>query len=334
MSTRFLRKLAKTSGWLAPRALTPAHFVDAFEQVDGMHSGFRRNHAKGVAVSGFFESNGQGTRLSKATVFRTGRTKVTGRFSLGGGDPYSADAPDKVRGLGLLFQLPDGEQWRTAMASLPVFLAKNPQGFYDLLIASRPDPQTRQPDPEKMAAFLARYPETGQALKIIQSHPVSSGFENTTFNSLNTFRFVGASDTSIPVRWSMVPVQPFAAPDATANKNYLFDALIAGIHQHPLQWHLIVTIGRSGDATDDASRSWPAEREKVDVGTLTLESVESDDTSVVRDIVFDPLVLPAGIAPSDDPLLSARSAVYSESYTRRTSEAKTPSAITPSEVRK
>jgi len=50
------------------------------------------------------------------------------------------------------------------------------------------------------------------------------------------------------------------------------------------------------------------------VGTLTLDRVESEETSAATDINFDPLVLPAGIAPSDDPLLSARSAVYSRSF--------------------
>src|SRR5262245_52093750 len=37
-------------GWFTPHALTPARFVDAFERVAGIHSGFRRNHAKGVCV--------------------------------------------------------------------------------------------------------------------------------------------------------------------------------------------------------------------------------------------------------------------------------------------
>jgi catalase len=45
-------------------------------------------------------------------------------------------------------------------------------------------------------------------------------------------------------------------------------------------------------------------------------------------------VLPAGILPSDDPLLSARSAVYSQSFTRREGEPKQPSAITPAQVKK
>src|SRR5208283_1585661 len=110
-------------------------------------------------------------------------------------------------------------------------------------------------------------------------------------------------------------------------------AMIASIHQHPLQWHLIVTVGQAGDPTNDATIPWPAGREQVDVGTLTLDSVDSEETSPCRDINFDPLVLPAGIAPSDDPLLSARSAVYSRSFTRRAGETKQPSAITPADVR-
>ena len=97
------------------RALTPARFADGFERVDGIYSGFRLNHAKGVCVSGSFESNGRGTRLSKAVVFKTGRVPIIGRFSLAGGNPYVADGPEMVRGLGLLFKLPDGEEWRTAM---------------------------------------------------------------------------------------------------------------------------------------------------------------------------------------------------------------------------
>ena len=324
-------------GWFTPHELTPSRFGDAFERVDGVHSGFRRNHAKGVGVSGFFESNGEGVRLSKAAIFRPGRVPVIGRFSLGGGEPYVADRPDAVRGLGLQFSLPDGELWRTAMINLPVFPFSTPEAFYERLIASKPDPKTGKPDPAKMAAFLARHPESVQAMMVIRGQAVSSGFDNSTFHSLNAFRFINAAGDAIPVRWLMTPAQPFEAASAAAavqDKNYLFDALIAQIHHQPLRWHLIVIVGQPGDPTHDASIAWPEGREKVDVGILTLDRVESDETSAATDMNFDPLVLPAGIAPSDDPLLSARSAVYSQSFTRRAGEPKQPSAITPFDVRK
>src|SRR5262245_65696627 len=57
-------------GWFTPNRLTPSRLTDAFELVDGVHSGFRRNHAKGVGVYGFLESNGKGDSRSYTAVFR------------------------------------------------------------------------------------------------------------------------------------------------------------------------------------------------------------------------------------------------------------------------
>jgi catalase len=324
-------------GWLTPQKLTPGRFVDELQRLNGIHSGFRRNHAKGVDVRGFFDSNGQGVRLSKAVVFQSGRVPLIGRFSLGSGDPHATDALSTVRGFGLQFSLSDGEQWRMAMINLPVFPFKDAQAFYDNLVASEPDPNTHQPDPAKGAAFFASHPDFARAIGIIKSHAPTSGFDNSTFHSLNAFRFTNAEGVTTFVRWELVPAQPVdaaSAPDASQDKNFLFDALIASIQQHPLQWHLILTIAQPGDPTDNATIPWPQGREKVDVGTVTLDSVESDDTGPARTINFDPLILPAGIAPSDDPLLSARSGIYSQSFTRRAGEQKEPSAITPAEVRK
>jgi len=327
---------AYLGGWLTPRDLTPARFVDAFEDVNGVHAGFRRNHAKGVGVSGFFESNGNAARLSKAAVFRPGRVPVLGRFSLSGGQPHAADDTGAVRGLGLQFGSADGELWRTAMVNLPVFPFSTPEAFYEQLLASKPDPETGKPDPAAMKAFLDRHPETGRAMSVIKSQPVASGFANTTFYGLNAFRLIDPSGDSTPVRWLLTPLQPFAAAtdgSAARGENHLFGALIAEMHRQPLRWQLVLVIGQPGDPTHDATIAWPAERTHVNAGTLTLDRVDAEETSAATDINFDPLVLPAGIAPSDDPLLSARSAVYSQSFTRREGEAKQPSAITAADVR-
>jgi catalase len=325
---------AYVGGWLSPGLLTPGRFADGFQEVFGVHPGFRRNHAKGLCVGGYFESNGQGARLSKASVFEPGRVAVTGRFSLAGGQPFAADGPAAVRGFGLRFEPRYGGQWRTAMVDIPVFAVGTPEGFYDQLLASKIDPATGKPDPAKMTAFLAAHPETVRAITIIKAKPFSSGFANATFNGLNVFRFTNAAGDTTPVRWSMVPVDAFApeGPADAQDKNYLFDALIARLRRGPVQWHMIITIGQLGDRTDDATLPWPDTREHLDVGTLTLDNVAAEAPGNCRDINFDPLVLPDGIAPSDDPLLSARSAVYSQSFTRRAGETKEPSAVTPAEV--
>ena len=103
--------------------------INRFEQLNGKHSGFRRNHAKGVCVSGYFESNGHGVALSKAVVFQTGRVPVIGRFALAVGQPDAVDSAHTVRSLALLFKLPDGEEWRTGMNNIPVFAVNSAQGF-------------------------------------------------------------------------------------------------------------------------------------------------------------------------------------------------------------
>jgi catalase len=143
---------AYVAGWLSPGLLTQARMIDGFEEVNGVHAGFRRNHAKGVCIAGTFESNGQGVRLSKATVFQPGRVPVVGRFSLGGGHPHVADGPTDVLAMGLRFRPRQGEEWRTAMIDFPVFPVKDAEGFYEQLLASKPNPATGKPDPAKIVS--------------------------------------------------------------------------------------------------------------------------------------------------------------------------------------
>src|SRR5882724_8958335 len=224
---------AYVGGWLSPVRLTQDRMMAAFEDANGTHAGFRRNHAKGVCVTGWFESSGQAAALSKAAVFRPGRIPVVGRFALAGGMPFQTDAPATVRSMALRFLPPGGEEWRTGMNNIPVIPVNSARGFYEQLLAFSPDPATGKPDPAKIKAFLAAHPETVRALQLIKQREVTSGFANSTFNSLNAFRFVDATGASAPVRWAAVPVQPVVAdvaeqPEA-GDENYLFDDLIAQI---------------------------------------------------------------------------------------------------------
>jgi catalase len=120
--------LLTANNWIGPARLTPQTFLDGFAKVFGRQPGFRRNHAKGVTVTGWFDGNGNASALSKAAVFAPGRTPVVGRFSLAGGNPHTADTATAVRGLRLAFGFPGGRQWRIASINLPVFLDNSPQG--------------------------------------------------------------------------------------------------------------------------------------------------------------------------------------------------------------
>ena len=328
---------AYAGGWLRPETPltppTPSRFADRFEHVYGRHDGFRRNHAKGLSATGSFASTGAGAAICRAAVFQAGTVPVVGRFSLGGGLPDQADKPETVRGLGLLFQA-SGQQWRTAMINLPVFTDSTPQGFYERLLASKPLPGTGKPDPQKMAAFLDRHPETVAAMKIIKQSPPSAGFAESTFYGLNAFWFTNNAGEIVPVRWSVIPQDAGTpvAPGPTRGKDYLFDDLIRTLAQRPLNWRLVLTIGEPGDPTNDATKPWPQSRRSIDAGTITITAVQTEQAGNARDINFDPLVLPDGITASDDPLPAARSAVYARSFTRRAEEPKSKSEVNVARV--
>ena len=323
--------LAEASGLLRPQALTPSRFADRFEQVYGRHRGFRRNHAKGLAAAGSFSADGTGSEVSKASAFRSGTVPVRARFSLSGGLPDQPDKADTVRGLALQFTLPHGQQWRTAMVNIPVFPDATPRGFYDRMLASRPVPGTGRADPDAMASFLRRHPETATAMQVIKQAPPSAGFADSTFRGLNAFLATNEAGRTRPIRWSAIPLDTDSAPADPAD-DYLFRALIERVGRGPVRWKLVLTLAEPADPTHDATIAWPRQRRTLDVGIITIDRVDTEQAGNARDINFDPLVLPDGLAPSDDPLPRARSAVYARSFDRRAREPKSPSAINVEQV--
>ncbi|WP_342627850.1 catalase family peroxidase [Nguyenibacter vanlangensis] len=323
---------ALSAGWLTPHRLTQHSFMTAFRVVDGRHPGFRRNHAKGLCVSGWFDGSGQAQVLSTASVLGPRRSRVTGRFALAGGMPFQPDAPGKVRSMALRLRPPDGLEWRMGINDIPVFVARDAREFHDLLLAGRPDPATGKPDPARIGPFLAGHAAVARALALVAARPLTSGFGDDTYNSLDTFRWIDAAGRSVAVRWAMVPLQPVAPSRAGRDGSYLFEDLIVALRQHPLRWRLVVTVAGPGDPTADPTLPWPAGRRQIDAGTLTLDRAESEDDGACTGLTFDPMVLPPGMAASDDPIPAARSAAYMRSFWLRSGEARIPSAVSPAMV--
>ena len=309
-------------GWLAPQRLTPKRLVDQLQDNAGTFAGYRRNHAKGVCVTGYFDSNGQAQPYSDAQVFAPGRTPVVGRFAIPGGNPYAPDSSVPIRSMALRFTQANGQQWRTGMNSMPVFPVATPQAFYEQLQAQQPDRATGKPDPAKLAAFFAAHPETAAFRAWAKTAKPSASFATESYWGLNAFVFVDAAGKRQPVRWRMAAETSTAGDSTTkaGDADYLAADLTQRLAQAPLRWHLLVTLANPGDPTNDATRTWPDDRRSIDAGTLVLDATEPQQSGPCRDINYDPLVLPAGIEASDDPLLPARSAAYADSYLRRTSE--------------
>lgn len=309
-------------GWLTPNRLTANTLIEVLEKNGGVHPGFRRNHAKGVCVIGEFISNGKAATLSRATVFRPGSVPVTGRLAIAGGNPGAPDYAVPVRSFALAFTLPDGEQWRSGMNALPFFSVATPQGFYDQQIATRPLAATGKPDPQKMQAFMQAHPEAKPFFQWAKTHVLAASWAQEQYTSLNAFRFIDAHNQSHFVRWSLVPHapwQPVSAQDKE-DKNYLASDLKTRLAAGPLSWDLLITVARPGDPVNDATKAWPQENPSLVAGTVVIHKAEDQQGGACNNINYDPLILPDGIAGSDDPLLNARSAAYAKSFNQRTIE--------------
>ncbi len=310
---------AYTAGWLSPQRLTPKKIVAALAPPGGPALGHRRNHAKGICFTGTFTANGDGSALSKASVFTRGEYPVVGRFNLATADPNAADAMVRVRGLGIQITTPDGQQWRSAMIDAPFFPVATPQAFYELLTAAG------SKDPNAMKTFVGAHPEFLTFGGWAKSAPWTASYAEEPYNSLNSFVFVDGSDARHVIRWSLVPAaQPVPiTPEELAKRgpDYLEQEITQRVAARPQHWSLIITVANPDDPTADPTRAWPAGRRTLNVGMLTVRQIEPERDGPCRDINFDPTVLPAGITTSDDPFPAARSAAYARSYNSRTAEA-------------
>ncbi|MBO1749076.1 MULTISPECIES: catalase family peroxidase [Stenotrophomonas] len=312
------------AGWIGRDRLTAQRFTDTIEATGPAHPGFRRAHSKGVCVSGWFEPSAQAPTLSSARVFSQAKVPVLGRLSIGGGDPHGADGSARVRSIAVQLVGDDGQEWRMAMNSFPFFAVPTAEAFYEQTRAQIPDPATGKPDPQKMAAVLARYPSAQAFQQWAKSAPWTSSWANTTFNSVNSFWFTNAQGQKRAVRWRWQPQAPLVEMDAEARKQANVDFLSQELQQRlasgPVRWNLVVSLAAPGDAIDDPSVPWPESREQVVAGVLSLDRMQSQEEGACGQLNFDPLIVPSGVRGSDDPILAARSAVYSQSFNRRERE--------------
>ncbi len=311
-------------GFVGPDPLSSNTIVDVMEDAaGGPHAGFRRAHAKGICFSGSFVGTAAGRAISGAALFDGRLSEVMGRFAQGSADPQVSDTMSAVRSMALQVRGGLSGEWRTAMNNTPGLHVSTVKAFYENALASVPDPKTGKPDPDKVAAFLTRHPETVAFRERMRLRPVASGFANDRYNSINGFIFVASDGRRRLVRWSMEPRDAFAtvAPElrAARSPDYAFDDLKARVARGPVQWRMVATLARPGDP-NRAAELWPEDREKVLMGTLTINHVDIETTGNCRDVVYDPLILPPGMEPSDDPLPIARSAAYAASFRRRAGE--------------
>jgi catalase len=300
--------------------------VDALEAVNGgPHPGHRAVHAKGTVCRGTFTPTAEAAKLSRAAHLQGDPVEATVRFSNASGHPHTPDSdPLAGRGMAVKFHLPDGEATDIVSVPLVVFLARNPEDFLALTRARIPDPETGQPDPEKLGAYLAEHPEAGIALqKGIPKLAPTTSFATSDYRALHAFCLVDADGRRHWGRYTWEPEEGLEyltdeQRDA-AERNYLQEEIRDRLSEGIARFTLELTLANDDDPLEDPTVEWEGEREVVELGELGVIEVLEEAETPESPLVFDPMRLTDGIEPSDDPILAARPKAYSVSIERRSS---------------
>jgi catalase len=312
--------LANVAAWADEQKPLPVALVDALNKLSGgPHKGFRANHAKGVMVTGTFTPAPSAASLSKAPHFAKHVTVLV-RFSDTTGVPTLPDAsPDaSPHGMAIRFNIPGAGSTDIVSISANGFPVATPEDFLALLTAiANSGPGAAKPTPVEQ--FLGTHPA---ALKFVTTpRPPPASFATLAFYGVNAFKFTNAKGVSRFARYQIIPVAGeqvlSEAEAAKADPNYLMDELPQRIAKGAVKFRLLAQLAKEGDSTTDGTAVWPADRELVELGTLSLTSTVKDQVSAQKGIMFNPLSLQPGIEASADPVLLARPPAYGVSYAQR-----------------
>ncbi|MGI2328696.1 catalase family peroxidase [Planococcus sp. YIM B11945] len=291
--------------------------VNGIEKVFGKYPGYRRAHARGEIYKAIFSANGAATPFTVAPHFQEGETTALVRFSHSSPDPTWTDIMSPVKGMAVQFRLPNEEVTNIVGVNSPIFLAKTPEVFTEMLSIIKSFKRGR-PRIKDLAELVIKYPESRAAIDVLKEMHAPASFATGRYHAIHAFYFIDGDGNKRPIKYEWEPeagVETLTLEKAAAMPIEYYKADIEDrLAQAPVNFLLNVVFGEEGDPTDDPTQEWPPEREKLTIGRLSVQQPIPQAEATV----FDPTIMTAGIACSEDQILNFRNAAYSISHGRRT----------------
>jgi catalase len=295
--------------------------VEAMTDISGVHPGYRAAHAKGVLCAGTFTAAPEAAALTRAAHMQGEPVRATIRFSDGSGDPEAPGHAVDGRGLAVKLYLADGAKTDLVAVTLPVFFVRTPEDFLEFIRARKPDPETGEPDLQKVGAWLGEHPEAQPAIQAAVSAEPPTSYAQCAYNGIHAFRYLDGEDHGTYVRFRWEPEEGEATVSREEaeerGSDYLQIEILERVEQKPAAFRLILQLAEEGDPIDDPTAAWPAERETVEAGRLEVTGPDTEREQGDDVLVFDPTRVTDGIELSDDQILRFRPRAYSVSIERR-----------------
>ena len=222
----------------APHPETKVRQIEQFEGARDTDPSELRNHATGTCALGSFVGVPGAAMYSRSPLFAGRPVPVVARFSLAGGDATNASGVERnARNMVLAFRLPDG-----SLQYVPLISARE-------LSSAAPGSDVR--------AFEA-------------------GYADEVYYGIRILKLVNRADKATFARWRFIPQDgEMTRADPTSASTpgtALGQALIKRTRQGPVRWDMLVTLGEPSDSEGDPPIRWPATREELHLGTLTIWS--------------------------------------------------------------
>ncbi|XXF80831.1 catalase [Myxococcaceae bacterium GXIMD 01537] len=325
---------SKTAGARGSVLLEDFHLIEKLARFDRERIPERVVHARGVGAYGVFESYGDQSALTRASVFsaKGKKTPMFVRFSTVIHPQGSPETLRDPRGFALKFYTDEGN-WDLVGNNLPVFFIRDALKFPDMVHSLKPSPITNRQDPNRFFDFFSHVPESTHMLTQVYSDiGVPANYRQMNGHGVHAFKFVNAKGEVryVKFNWkSLQGVKSLTAEEIVRVQGQDFQHATHDLYesigkgQFPA-WELSAQVldPKDLDAFSfdplDATKIWPEDKvPSIKLGKFVLNKTPDNFFEETEQAAFSPGVQPPGIEPSEDRLLQGRLFSYADTQRYR-----------------
>jgi catalase len=316
-----------------PVVLHDHYLVEKLAQFNRERVPERVVHAKGGGAFGVFQTTGDVSAYTRASLFQPGATtEMLARFSTVAGEQGSPDTWRDPRGFALKFYTDEGN-YDLVGNNTPVFFIRDGIKFPDFIRSQKRLPGSHLRDHNMQWDFWTLSPESAhQVTWLMGDRGLPASWRHMDGFGSHTYQWINAAGERFWVKYHFktnqgIEILSQAAADQIAGEDadfHIRDLSEAIDREEFPSWTLSVQIMPYADAATyrfnpfDLTKVWPhGDYPLHEVGTMTLNRNPANYFAEIEQATFAPSNFVPGIAASPDKMLLARIFSYADAHRYR-----------------
>jgi catalase len=316
-----------------PVVLHDHYLVEKLAQFNRERVPERVVHAKGGGAFGVFETTGDVSAYTRASLFQPGAsTEMLARFSTVAGEQGSPDTWRDPRGFALKFYTDEGN-YDLVGNNTPVFFIRDGIKFPDFIRSQKRLPGSHLRDHNMQWDFWTLSPESAhQVTWLMGDRGLPASWRHMDGFGSHTYQWINSAGERFWVKYHFktnqgIEILSQAAADQIAGEDadfHIRDLSEAIAREEFPSWTLSVQVMPYADAASyrfnpfDLTKVWPhGDYPLIEVGTMTLNRNPENYFAQIEQATFAPSNFVPGIAASPDKMLLARIFSYADAHRYR-----------------